>query len=107
MGHGQGVAGGEDGALPGGDGGGGGVLLPRGRGQHRQGTPPLPPTLLGHLIVPGVEILLSLAQSLLQEGGLASAPRPTSESCEIKVQLQEGNETCQEVSLHFCAKAKS
>ena len=83
MGHGQGVAGGEDGALPGGDGGGGGVLLPRGRGQHRQGTPPLSPPLLGHLIVPGVEILLSLAQSLLQEGGLASAPGPTSESCEI------------------------
>ena len=62
--------------------------------------------LLGHLIVPGVEVLLTLAQPLLQEGGLASAPRPTSESCEIKVQLLEGNETCK-VSMHFCAKAKS
>ena len=99
------------------------MLLAGGLGQHGDGAwkwtwrpelieEELLPTsahaaaLLGHLIVPGVEVLLPLAQPLLQEGGLPSATWPTSESCEIKVQLQEGSETCQ-VSVHCCAKAKS
>ena len=68
----------NDGTLPGWDTVRGGVLLSGGLSQHWDGTSTQSASLLGHLVISRVEILLTLPQSLLQEGRVTSATRPTS-----------------------------
>ena len=68
----------NDGTLPGRDTVRGGVFLSSGLGQHWDGTSAQAASLLGHLVISGVEIFLSLPQSLLQEGRVASTTGPSS-----------------------------